>query len=138
MWTKNCQNTEIQAKSIRYFRDCRIFDLSQKSSLSRNITSYLATQDRANPSPPLLEEWARYYNCPFIFEAFEIEKFWESKKEEFLILARMARGAIWIQPAGADVDRSFSLLNIVECPRRSQLSDDSLKNAIYCYNNETW
>ena len=74
--------------------------------------------------------------CSSIFEASEIEKYWESKKEEFPILAKMAREAIWIQPAGVDVERSFSLLNIVECLRGSQPSDDSLKNAIYCYYNK--
>ena len=69
---KLSKHYEIQAKSVRYFRDCRSFDLRQKSSLPRNIPSFLAIQGLANPSPPFFEEWVmgKILQLPFYFRSF--------------------------------------------------------------------
>ena len=130
------KHLESQRDTIQHFREIRIFDPRQKIFLCREISSYKTIAEFHCYSNDLLDEWTRYYNSVIIFEDFDLISFWDSKKDEFPLLSESAKNYLWTPPGAGDVERSFSFLNLIETPRRSQLSDESLlKNLLFCYFN---
>ena len=73
-------------------------------------------------------------NAVYPLENFEIDKFWEEKKNELPLLCKASRSLRTLASA-ADVERSFSILTLLDSPKRANLSEEALKNLLYCYFN---
>ena len=67
-------------------------------------------------------------------ENFEIDKFWEKKKNELPLMWKASR-SLWTPASAADVERGFSILTLLDSPKRANLSEEALKNLLYCYFN---
>ena len=125
---------KIQTKAIEFFKEVRVLDPRQKSSLGRNISSYPSIFGH-EVNNDLLDEWCRYYNSHVDFENFDILNYWERKGDEYPLISKLALSNIWIPASSADVERSFSKLNLLETPFRSNMSDRNLIDSLFCYYN---
>ena len=68
-------------------------------------------------------------NAVYPLENFEIDKFWEGKKNELPLMLKASR-SLWIPASAAGVERSFSILTLLGSPKRTNLSEESLKNLL--------
>ena len=125
---------EVQKKkpALNFFKSARIFDIRQKASLSRNIVDYLNIPGFSSDIE-FLNEWVIIMNAVYPLENFEIDKFWEGKKSELPLMWKASR-SLWTPASAADVERSFSILTLLDSPKRANLSEEALKN-LYCYFN---
>ena len=127
------KHVEIQKPALNFFKSARVFDIRQKASLSRNIVDYLNTP-RFSSNIGFRNEWVIYLNAVSPLENFEIDKFWEGKKNELPLMWKASR-RLCTSAYAADVERSFSILILLDSPKRANLSEKALKNLLYCYFN---
>ena len=74
-------------------------------------------------------------NAVYPLGNFEIDKFWDGKKNELPLMWKALR-SLWTSASAADVERSFiSILTLLDSPKRANLSEEALKNLLYCYFN---
>ena len=85
-----------------------------------------------NPNDELLSEWSSYQNGGFQFDSFDFCKFWNSKKDTMPNLYKIALSVIWVPASAAEFEKIFSFLNLIENKQRTNLSDKSLKDHLYC------
>ena len=105
--------------------------------LPRDITAYSIIPNWKT-SGDILTEWALYVNSSFpVSEVFDLEMYWESKKTKYPILYSLAKSYIWLSGSGADVERSFSLLEKkqLEGKQRLNMIDQTVKDLLICYCN---
>ena len=79
------KHVDIQKPALNFFKSARIFDIRQKASLSRNIVDYLNIPGFSSDIE-FLNEWVVYMNAVYPLENFEIDKFWEGKKNELPLM----------------------------------------------------
>ena len=63
-------------------------------------------------------------NAVYPLENFEIEKFWEGKKNELPLMWKASR-SLWTPASAADVERSSSILTLLDSPKRANLSEEA-------------
>ena len=62
----------------------------------------------------MLSEWSCSWTSTFaIGTDFDVNDFRNSNEQRFPSMAKIAKSYIWLLASGADVERSFSLLNLV-------------------------
>lgn len=127
------KHVDNQKPALNFFKSARIFDIRQKASLSRNIVDYLNIPGFSSDIE-FLNEWVIYMNAVYPLKNFEIDKFWEGKKNELPLMWKASR-SLWTPASAADVERSFSILTLLDSPKRANLSEEALKNLLYCYFN---
>ena len=127
------KHVDIQKPALNFFKSARIFDIRQKASLSRNVVDYLNISGFSSDIE-FLNEWVIYMNAVYSLENFEIDKFWKMKNNELPLMWKASR-SLWTPASAADVERSFSILTLLDSPIRTNLSEEALKNLLYCYFN---
>ena len=60
---------------------------------------------------------------------------WEGKKNELPLMWKASR-SLWTPASAADVDRSFSILTLLDSPKRANLSEEALKNLHRYFNSD--
>ena len=70
-------------------------------------------------------------NAVYPLEIFEIDKFWEGKKNELPLMWKVSR-SLWTPAAAADVREVLVFLTLLDSPKRANLSEEALKNLLYC------
>ena len=68
-------------------------------------------------------------NAVYPLENFEIDKFWEGKKSELPLMWKASR-SLWTPASAADVERSFTILTLLDSPKRANLSEEASKNLV--------
>ena len=101
--------------------------------LSRNIVDYVNIPGFSSDIE-FLNEWVIYMNAVYPLENFEIDKFWEGKKNELPLMWKASR-SLWTPASAADVERNFSILTLLDSPKPANLSEETLKKLLYCYFN---
>ena len=129
--SEKLNNVDIQKPALNFFKISRIFDIRQKASLSRNNVDYLNIPGFSSDIE-FLNEWVFYVNAVYSLENFENDKFWEGKKNELPLMWKASR-SLWIPASAADVEGNFSVLTLLDSPKRTNLSEEALKNLLYCY-----
>ena len=92
------------------------FPTSVKIFLSSRIVDYLNVPGFSSDIE-FLNEWVIYMNAVYPLENFEIDKFWEGKKNELPLMWKASR-SLWTPASAADVERSFSILTLLDSPKR--------------------
>ena len=64
----------------------------------------------------VLERVGYLYECSLPLENFEIDKFWEGKKSELPLMWKASR-SLWTPASAADVEKSFSILTLLDSPK---------------------
>ena len=119
------KHVDVQKPALNFFKSARIFDIRQKASLSRNIVDYLNIPGFSSDIE-FLNEWVIYMNAVYPLENFEIDKFSEGKNNELPLMWKASR-SLWTPASAADVERSFSILTLLDSPKRSKFIWRSLE-----------
>ena len=128
-----------QENVISVFKCIRVFDPRQKAGLSQNILDYNCIVGFDKVSNELLLEWSSFWTSTFeIGTDFDINDFWNSNEQRFPLMAKIAKNSIWLPPSGADVERSFSLLNLVSNTKRNQFTETNLRDHLFVYCNSKY
>ena len=122
--------------AYQYYKAARIFDPRQLQSLGQNIDDYTAIKLLQNPSAELLEEWMIYKHYrDELPTPLSIPEFWDSMKDRFPSLSRIAADAIWMPATSVDVERSFSLYKHLLNDRRESLTELNTRRLVMLYFN---
>ena len=133
------KHIDSQTSSLEMFKSIRVFDPRQLSTLSRDITSFSNLHGFSLSKNGILGEWAIYRNAVYVFdENFDIAGFWKEKQSSLPILSTLALNYLWVPPGAAGVERSFSLLEQLESAQRLTMSNETLKDSVFCYCNSKY
>ena len=130
------KHVDSQTASLEIFKSIRVSDTRQLHTLSRDITSFSNLPGLPTSLKWIFEEWARNRNTAYNFdENFDIVIFWEQKQQSLPILSTLASNYLRMPSGAAGIKRFFSLLKQLESAQRRTLSDEKLKDSIFCYCN---
>ena len=102
------------------------FPTSVKIFLSFRIVDYLNIPGFSSDIE-FLNEWVIHMNAVYPLENFEIDKFWEGKENELPLMWKASR-SMWTPTSAADVERSFSILTLLDSPKRLPLYDVQMEH----------
>ena len=124
-----------QENFISFFKCIRVIDPKQKAGLSQNILDYNWIVGYEKVSHGLFLDWSSFWTSIFEIETDFDNDFWNANEQRFPSMAKIGKNYIWLPPSGADVERSFSLLNLVSNPKLNQFTETDWRDLLLVYCN---